>query len=209
MADKPGDFFVGIIDFFGILVPGAVLLYLQGRLLSDYLGLYYSTDSTVQWVVFAVGSYVAGHFVMGISVVLNRFHGLFYSEAKDPFYSEAEKSISLPANVPHNRTNVFYRAFAFVRLKGPSALAEIERQMAEYKMFRSLTLVFALDFAIQAAINSTWWFRVALSLLLSLAAARRFLYLLNWTRRITFEYYALLHSGGSEGQQDKKDPLIE
>jgi hypothetical protein len=29
MAYKPGDFFAAVISFFGILVPGAVLLYVR------------------------------------------------------------------------------------------------------------------------------------------------------------------------------------
>src|SRR5438552_14861287 len=34
MSEKPGDFFLGVIDFFGILVPGIALLALQGSTLA-------------------------------------------------------------------------------------------------------------------------------------------------------------------------------
>lgn len=205
MADKPGDFFVGIIDFFGILVPGTVLLFLHGNLLTRYLTLPGASDSTVRWVVFAVGSYVLGHFLMAASVALNRLHGFYRAETKDPFYNEVKDKIAVPMK-EKKRGDVFYRAFAYVRLKSPSALAEIERQMAEYKMFRSLTVVFALDFVISLLIDKAPWLRGGFSLFLCLAALWRFVYLLDWTRRITFEYYALLHSNDS---RDDRDPLIE
>jgi hypothetical protein len=38
VAYKPGDFFLGVIDFFGILVPGAILMYLHGDRLLVLLG---------------------------------------------------------------------------------------------------------------------------------------------------------------------------
>lgn len=200
--DKPGDFFVGIIDFFGILVPGAILLYLDRDILTPYVVLPGITDSTVRWLVFAVGSYVLGHFVLAASVALNGLHSVYLTEQKDSFYNEVKDKISVPTK-KKTRSDVFYRAYAYVRLKSPSAVAESERQMAEYKMFRSLTVVFALDFVISLFANRTPA-RVAISFFLSLAAAWRFVYLLNWTRRITFEYYALLHSDLPEKKEDKK-----
>jgi len=202
-VDKPGDFFVDIIDFFGILVPGAVLLYLQSGLALKYLGWSYSMDSPVKGMVFAVGAYVGGQFLMHASQCWNRPHGFFYPEKNDQYYREAQKTILLPANISNDRTNAFYRAFAYVRLNSPSGLAEIERQMAEYKMFRSMILVFALDGIFQTITNRGWPSRIFVSLGLCLAAGWQFLDLLNWTRRITFEYYTLLYSDHSK-KEDKK-----
>jgi len=206
MADKPGDFYIGIIDFFGILVPRAILLYLHKNFALDYLG-WFSPQGPELWVVFAVAAYVTGHFLMAASQVLNKFQEVFYPEKYDPYYKEVREKINLPADVSQNRSNMFYRAFAFVRLVSPSGLAEIERQMAEYKLFRSLTLVFALDFIFQVFLNFysiAMWFRTFSSLLLCVAALWRFLYLLNWTRRITFEYCALLQSDSLK-DKDKKN----
>lgn len=122
---------------------------------------------------------------MAAGAQLNRLHRLFYSETKDPYYQEVRKRIVVPSK--DDRTNVFYRAFAYIRLKSPSGLAEIERQMAEYKMFRSLILVFALDAILQALTrtNPRWLSHVFISFGLCVAAGWQFLDLLNWTRRIT------------------------
>jgi hypothetical protein len=64
MAYKPGDFFVGVIDFFGILVPGAVLLFLDRDCAVNSVSLPLTGNQTALWVVFLVGSYVVGHFLL-------------------------------------------------------------------------------------------------------------------------------------------------
>jgi hypothetical protein len=145
MAYKPSDFFIGVIDFFGILVPGAVLLFLHGESLVQFLGWPVDRDQTIQWVAFLLGSYVLGHFLLGIGVPLNRLLRFWRPENKNEFYKGVKKKIHLPPGVAKTRTNAFYWAYSFVRLGNPSALSEIERQMADYKLFRSLTLVFALQ----------------------------------------------------------------
>ena len=197
MAFKPGDFFIGVIDFFGILVPGAVLLFLHGESLVNSLGLQLAQNQTALWVVFLLGSYVLGHFLLGIGVPLNRLLRFSRRLSKDKFYNEVKEIISLPPQVEKNRTDAFYRAYSFVRLRSPSALAEIERQMADYKLFRSLTLVFGLDLLLVWFRGIASWPRLLFSGILFILAAWRFLFLLGWTYRITFEYYALLSSSHS------------
>ena len=192
MADfKPNDFFVGVIDFFGIIVPGAVLLNLRGEYLLSLLGQQMSpTSETISyWIQFLIGSYLLGQILLGAGVPLNRLADKFWPERKDKFYSEVSERIELPDAIK-NRKNGFYRAFSFVRLKSGQALAEIERQAAEYKLFRSLSLVFLLDSLLALVAGQS--VRALTSGVLFLISGARFLFLLNWTRRITFEFYALL-----------------
>ena len=191
---KPGDFFIGVIDFFGILVPGAVLLFLHGESLVNSVGFQLGRSETVLWASFLAASYVLGHFLLGLGVPLNRLLHLSRPASKDKFYNEVKDIISLPPEVDENRADAFYRAYSFVRLKSPSALAEIERQMADYKLFRSLTLVFAIDFLLVFLRGIAPSPRLLLSGTLFVLAVARFLFLLGWTYRITFEYYALLNS---------------
>ena len=79
-----------------------------------------------------------------------------------------------------------------MHIKNPSALVEIERRMADFKLFRSLTLVFALDFLLERFLGVPHLPRLVFSGIVSLLAAWRFLFLLDWTYRITFEYFDLL-----------------
>lgn len=157
-----------------------------------------------------VYKYVLGPFLLGMGVPLNGLLGFYSSESEDAFYKEVKDTIDLPQEVEKSRTNAFYRAYSFIRLESPSALAEIERQMADYKLFRSLTLVFALDcilvwfhcVLVWFQCGTLFWSRLLLSGILFLLAGRRFLFLLAWTYRITFENYALLT--GSRSRRDEE-----
>jgi len=232
VAYKPGDFFLGVIDFFGILVPGAVLMYLHGDRLLALLGGQQMLDSQVsRWVAFLIGAFVLGQFLLGASVPLNRLLDFFWPVYKDSYYLEVEGKIELPqetrsppdpnrvtvalkrvlkrVTVPLNRllenfwpaskrtaaserTAAYYRAYSYVRLHSATAITEIDRQTAEYKMFRGLTLVFLLDFPLAWTNGSLDWSRAAVMSLLLALALWRFLFLLNWARRLTFELCDLI-----------------
>ncbi len=65
MTFEPQKFFIGLMDFFSILLPGALLSYL----LKDVLGPlfigdgYYRLDGVQGWVVFLFSAYLLGHFI--------------------------------------------------------------------------------------------------------------------------------------------------
>jgi hypothetical protein len=184
VAYKPGDFFLGVIDFFGILVPGAVLMYLHGDRLLALLGGQPMLDSQVsRWVAFLIGAFVLGQFLLGASVPLNRLLNIFL-----PFWPEPKRTAA------SKRTAAYYWAYSYVRLHSAVAITEIDRQTAEYKMFRGLTLVFLLDFPLAWTNGSLDWPRAAVMSLLLALALWRFLFLLNWARRLTFEFYDLLEA---------------
>lgn len=200
MGYKPADFYIGVIDFFGVLVPGAVLLFLYRERLPGALALGLKGEQTViVWAAFLVGSYVLGHFLLGIGVPLNKLLRFFKSEAKDKFYNEVKDAIKLPPGMRKKRSDAFHRAYSFLQLNNPSAVAEIERQMADYKLFRGLTLVFLLDALLGPLRNAGVGAR-SISVLLFVIAGWRFLFLLHWTHRITFESYALLRGSSDSGE---------
>jgi hypothetical protein len=60
---KPTDFFLGLVDFFAILLPGAILCYLLLPLYRTYLApdLEPLNDPAMAWVAFGIASYAAGH----------------------------------------------------------------------------------------------------------------------------------------------------
>jgi len=65
--------------------------------------------------------------------------------------------------------------------------------MAEYKLFRSLAIVFVID-AVIAAFSGLSGLRIAATFALSVMAFWRFAFLLHWTYRIAFEYFVLVIS---------------
>ena len=65
----------------------------------------------------------------------------------------------------------------------------MEKQAAEYKLFRSLTVLFILDVPLTLIGDSYSPVRLTVTLLLACACFYRFAYLLNWTYRLAFEYF--------------------
>ena len=193
MSEKPGDFFLGVIDFFGILVPGIALLALQGSTLAHLAAIPLpSRENWWDWVPALVAAYVIGHFLLGLGVPLNSLVAAVYPEAKDHYFQGVRNQVPVPPGVTSTRSTVFNAAFSFIRITSASALAEVERQAAEYKLFRSLTMLFLIDAILSAATGSWSGPRLAADAILTLGCCARFLFLLLWTQRLVFEFFALL-----------------
>jgi hypothetical protein len=83
---KPGDFFLGIIDFFSTLVPGAIATYL---LTSSVIFQNFQhspsipRNSAEAWTIFLVFSYVVGHLIAAIgSIFLDPVYDRIYAKWK-------------------------------------------------------------------------------------------------------------------------------
>ncbi len=73
MSFEPQKFFIGLMDFFTILLPGAVLTYfLKDDLGESALGdRYCDLEGTKGWIAFLVASYLLGHFVFFLASLLD------------------------------------------------------------------------------------------------------------------------------------------
>jgi mannose-6-phosphate isomerase-like protein (cupin superfamily) len=66
MKFDPQSFFIGVIDFFSVLLPGALVAYLGRDELGPILGLgskFPQYGETERWAVFLFASYLLGHFI--------------------------------------------------------------------------------------------------------------------------------------------------
>lgn len=194
MNKTPGDLLLSVIDFFGILIPGAILGYLHGEFLLGPLGLSIGQlDSLGDWIPAFFISFVLGHFLLGGSVPFNWVAARFSSKKTRAYEKAVRQHIQLPPGIPEDRTNLFYSAFSFIRIKSPEAMVELERQAAEYKLFRSLALLFLLDIPLTLlspgpfSTNRPW-----VALLIAGLAALRFGWLFDWTYQLAFDFYLQL-----------------
>jgi len=210
MTYKLSDFFVGINEFFGILVPGAIFIFFQRDFFVRLLEGKSIADTRIEWVAFFLGSYILGHFILAFGVPINQMLNLlpspWFSVENDAFYKEARPYIDLPKG-EETRADAFHRAHSFVRLNNPAASADIDRQMEDYQLFRSLILVFGLDHMLALV---RWYYnaplprpRIIFSGTLFVLALGRFPYLLKWTYRTTFEYYTILWHAQDREDQSK------
>lgn len=73
MGFEPQKFFVGLVDFFSILMPGGLLAYLgkdwAAKMLLDQPG--YRLEGAEAWMVFLFASYLLGHFAFLFGALLD------------------------------------------------------------------------------------------------------------------------------------------
>lgn len=76
MNFDPEKFFIGLMDFFSILLPGALLTWLlMGEVGSAVLGdRYAKLDGTQAWAVFLFASYLFGHLIFLLGSWLDEFY---------------------------------------------------------------------------------------------------------------------------------------
>lgn len=214
---KPSDFFVGVIDFFAVLLPGASLVYLlQPLIVTGTATPWLPATPTQGWVVFLVLAYIAGHLLHAIgSWLLDDYvYGKFYIPRWRSSHSRAAKWIQqadsnglrgdseaaatllarvyLTTKVNAHGTNYYDWCLSDVRVNSSTGAAEVDRLQADSKFFRSMVFVFLV-----AALISSWEAPVwtsAGAAALTIFAIWRFCEL-RWsaTKRV-YEYYLLLHS---------------
>lgn len=85
MNFEPQKFFIGLVDFFSILLPGALLTYvLKDSLGPLFLGdSYYPLRSGEAWVVFLFSSYLLGHFVFLVGSQVDRLYEVIRNATDD------------------------------------------------------------------------------------------------------------------------------
>lgn len=203
---KPTDFFIGVMEFFAILMPGAALVYLfllsaphQATAALAPLG---TSSDVVRWAAFAVVAYVSGHVLHHIGSVLDDWYDHGYVTHKRRFGDERLlreardlHRTDLGGNI--EEVSTFNWATSWVRVHSNSAGAELERSGADSKFFRSLCIVAAIAvpvFLLKGAV-----FTAIASFALCLFSYRRFCKRRWETTQRTYEYFVMLRrEKGSE-----------
>jgi hypothetical protein len=165
---KPGDFLIGVLDFFAILLPGAmatwlVLQYVPAAALRTalVLGIEEQAEPT-EWVkggAFLLASYVIGHFVFMIGAKLDGTYDQWRKrskpESRDKTYHAARKlQDELTADLSGADWTTLKWSKAYIQVKAQHARAEIDRLEADSKFFRSLVIIsvaFAAHFFLREA----------------------------------------------------------
>lgn len=85
MDKKPGDFFIGIVNFFAILLPGALLAFCSIDLVRDYHAIHpLVSEKTLaiingeaqKLVAFIIASYLLGQFISLLGSFLDKVYGV-------------------------------------------------------------------------------------------------------------------------------------
>jgi hypothetical protein len=152
MSYKPSDFYVGVVELFGVFLPGAALAFLfsadasallNGRILPKLSGGFEVA------VAFLVVSYILGEGMDAVgSIVLDWFTDWAYKDRKaktsPKLMAEATKAREAMLGQNQDMVSGFRWSRTIVALMSPEGTRAIERLEAEAKFFRSLTLLFAI-----------------------------------------------------------------
>jgi hypothetical protein len=173
MEYKPSDIFVGLVDFFAILLPGALLAFLlkvpADRHVFNDITLHKVGPRAESWVVFAFAAYLLGQFTFLVGAtfmdsIYDRTYLRYMRRNGDALYEKAKVLAGDDGKI----AGVLKWAGAYVRLSSPNAALEIERFEATSKFFRSLFVVL-LVYAGTFAFHSQWPALAATLVLLALS----------------------------------------
>jgi ADP-ribose pyrophosphatase YjhB (NUDIX family) len=148
---KPSDFFVGVIDFFAVILPGAIVVYfIDPRIPGSIVGsdgfIPRPTGTAERWIVFMGAAYLTGHFLFLLGASLdNAFYDAFrralVPKNKDSLWRSITNMKKEYLGSASGALNAFQWARSALRLAALDALIEVERYEADSKFFRSLSMM--------------------------------------------------------------------
>ena len=148
--NKPSDFYIGTIDLFAILLPGAIatlLFYYASGLKMDTL--LYTPERYSDFynaLLFLLSAYLLGHIISQFSSYIDEW---IYNRYKSRIYNNQSR-LNLVKQIRSNYHSVekgekYINNFEWSRARllkeFPEAITEIERYMADSKFFRGLILI--------------------------------------------------------------------
>jgi hypothetical protein len=163
---KPADFLLGVLDFFAVLLPGALATWLfvqniPAPTLLDALSFGVESEAKPHPLVvataFLVASYMLGHFVFMLGAELDpsydRWRRRTKPHAADTTYQAAEK-LHHQLYGELSKVTTLKWGKAYIQIKAPHARVEIDRLEADQKFFRGLVVIsvpFAVHFLLRDA----------------------------------------------------------
>lgn len=155
---KPGDFLLGVLDFFAILLPGSLATWLVTQYippaelrhaLSFGLGDGSTNpDTLVLGTAFLLSSYMLGHFVFMAGALLDAPYDRWRNRAKPTgrdkaFQSAKALQTQLTGDIVGGDFTTLKFSKAYIQVVSSPARVEIDRLDADSKFFRSLVVIWA------------------------------------------------------------------
>ncbi len=147
----PGAFFLGVQDFFAVLLPGALAMWLVAQHAPSGVAEFMLPRTkpaleSVQWLVFFLGSYVLGHFVFMAGSRLDPVYDGWRRRRKptdrDRTFQAADAlRKELTPGLSGGDFTTLKWAKAYIQIHSPGARVEIERFEATSKFFRGMVVM--------------------------------------------------------------------
>ena len=150
---KPSEFYVGVLDFFAILLPGAIATaILAPRFAPLVLGplIPAPASDAAAWVTFGVFAYFLGHLIFLVGSYLDVFYNRL-RERYNPYGNESAYQCAtrirdgLIEEDERKALNTFQWSRSVLLALCPAAATDVHRLEADSKFFRSLVVVCLLS----------------------------------------------------------------
>lgn len=146
---KPSDYFVGMIDFFSVFLPGGMFTFVAYSKYKPFFLDVVPLEGSQVWLGFLFFSYLLGHIIYMIGSNLDQLYEKRRKILK-PYVNELAflratdiKHQSLSGN-ESNSVNTFQWSTSVLTTLYPEAMNEINRLVADQKFFRSLVVAIPL-----------------------------------------------------------------
>lgn len=191
MSYKPADFYLGVIDFFAVILPGAVITLLLVPFIGpEFPPAFDGMGSPALWGMFFLSAYYLGHILHQLGFLLDKLYDKTYVDrykrrsGDDDLLRDAKKCAN-----DWIQADLWQRCNSLVRVHNAAAAAEIDRLSADSKFFRSMTFVVFVS----AFTANQGEYTIGLTfLLLGLFSFWRFCYLRWKATELIYEYFIIL-----------------
>jgi hypothetical protein len=203
---KPGDFLLGVQDFFAVLMPGAVATWIAShyvpRTWAGVLDLSAGpspSGEVLRWTVFLFVAYTLGHFVFMASSRLDgsydRWRKRTKPKEKDLAFDAADKLRKrLHPELDGADFTTLKWAKSYVQVHAPGARVEIDRFEAASKFFRGMVVV-ALVLAAHFVLRERAFALAAASLALAWLSFHRYCDQRWKTTELSYGTALIVHEG--------------
>ena len=150
---KPSEFYVGVLDFFAILLPGAIAAAILAPRIGHFvLGplIAIPTSEAGNWAAFLTFSYFLGHLIFLVGSYVDRLYDPI-RRWRTPYGNESAFQCAtrirdtLVDESERKALNTFQWTRAVLIAKSPPAADDVHRLEADSKFFRSLLVVFVMS----------------------------------------------------------------
>jgi hypothetical protein len=201
VAEKPADFFLGALDFFGILVPGVVclaaILIVDPQTVGPVVKLLPSSGAE-RTIALAVSAYLLGYALHVAGFAVDRLYDAMQQRAFERFYGRelynrvmSLKKSQLSAE-DANLISGYRWALTNIRMRFPAWAADIDRMTAHTALFRSMTLIAAVTTVVVLAKKA--WIGALLGAITTAISIRLYQHLRWQSIRTVYEYYVALNA---------------
>jgi len=148
-VSKPADFQLGLLDFFAVLLPGAIATWLLVHYLPAELQASFRLDASDKlgpWIVYLLTSYALGHFVFMGGSKLDKAYDRWRRSSKPLSADKLFQAVSalrsrLTPSCEGGEFSTLKWARTYVGVHNPTAKIEIDRFEATSKFFRGMVVI--------------------------------------------------------------------